>query len=118
MLSRAVWRARNAETPPRKQEGTTYRCKIFLFVNADLLNLFPQIPKPITLCILQKILFFFVTFSFFANIRYYYTEQKKPVGQILVGCRNIVQEKKNIQETISYSYLSREKYIQLIYSVR
>lgn len=66
----------------------------------------------------KKFFFFFVTFSFFANIRYYYTEQKKPVGQILVGCRNIVQEKKNIQETISYSYLSREKYIQLIYSVR
>lgn len=40
--------------------------------------------------------------SIFANIRYYYTEQKtkqKPGGQILVGCQDIVQEKKNIQET-------------------
>ena len=40
--------------------------------------------------------------SIFANIRYYYTEQKtkqKPGGHILVGCQDIVQEKKNIQET-------------------
>lgn len=48
-----------------KQKDIIYRCKIFLFVNADLLNLFPQIPKPITLCILQKILFFCVVFVFF-----------------------------------------------------
>lgn len=48
-----------------KQKAVIYRCKIFLFVNADLLNLFPQIPKPITLCILQKILFFCVVFVFF-----------------------------------------------------
>lgn len=26
-------------------------------------------------------------------------QNKNPVGQILVGCQNIVQEKKNIQET-------------------
>lgn len=108
----------------------TYRCKIFLFVNADLLNLFPQIPKPITLCILQKGLFFvmfllfglfffcFFSFFFFPTLDTIIQNRKKPVGQILVGCWNIVQEKKNIQETISYSYLSREKYIQLIYSVR
>ena len=40
--------------------------------------------------------------SIFANIRYYYTEQKQnknPGGQILVGWQSIVQEKKNIQET-------------------
>lgn len=60
-----------------QQEHALYRCKIFLFVNADLLNLFPQIPKPITLCILQKILFLCCFRIFFANIRYYYTEQKK-----------------------------------------
>ena len=56
-----------------------------------------------------------------ANIRYFYTEQKAkkgPVGQILVGSQNIVQEKKNIQKQISYSYLSREMYIRSIYSVR
>lgn len=66
-----------ADTPNENRRVIIYRCKIFLFVNADLLNLFPQIPKPITLCILQKILFFLCCFCFFANIRYYYTEQKK-----------------------------------------
>lgn len=57
-------RSRN-QTPQMITGNALYRCKIFLFVNADLLNLFPQIPKPITLCILQKILFFVLFLYFF-----------------------------------------------------
>lgn len=71
------WKKQKPDTSNDNRKMALYRCKIFLFVNADLLNLFPQIPKPITLCILQKILFFVLFLYFFANIRYYYTEQKK-----------------------------------------
>lgn len=101
----------------------TYRCKIFLFVNADLLNLFPQIPKPITLCILQKGLFFvmfllfglfffvFFFFLFLPNIRYYYTEQKKTcrtnTGRMLEYC---TREEKYSRNNFIQLFIKRKIY--------
>lgn len=59
--------------------------------------------------------------SIFANIRYYYTEQKTTkLGRTNTGRMSeyCTREEKIFKKQISYSYLSREKYIQLIYSVR
>lgn len=55
----------------------------------------------------------------FANIRYYYTEQEtkqNPVGQILVkDVKNIIQEKKNIQETNFIQLFIKRKIYTLIF---